>query len=1219
MKATNLLCDRYIHSRYIPSDDDDWPPYHPEHYTPLTTVHHEGRCSESEVLASVQAAKSARVTKRGKSCNHFHNKSAKSIRELFVRFEGLTNCPYMILIEGVPGIGKTIMSKEIAFQWANKNLLRTIKILFLLFLRDPRVKNITDEQSLVKYFCRSESLANKISDWLTETGGEYLTIVLDGYDEMSKENRSRCIIDSIINRQMLPKCGVIITSRPGFSVHLHGKVSCRAEILGFNREDQQDFIQNALKGKNDKIKGLKGFLQSNLSLNALCCIPLNMSILLCLAEDGISALPKTQTRLYQKFILMTIVHFLKKDKIVDNTTITSLDSLPHPYDQIYRELSQFAFLALKKDQLVFTLAEVKAEYPNLTPANWYGLGLLKRAQYFKAQDGCDHESFHFLHHSIQEYMAACYIASLSGIELLSLLKETFWNIHYSNTWVMYVGITGGKHFMFTHFLSGNSLLYSWWFGIQNISTTILSNKLKCLHLLRFSAEAEHEMLSSVENIFQDNVLDLSYQFLSLNDVRILAELLLKLPRKKWKMLDLSGCGINDEACNLFCELLLPNDVALKVTTVDISDNHIYWESFNQLCKVLRNWKVNKVIMSFEALHDSKTMDVVNYFERTLHKKLAEIGGKYVSASDDLLLTYLPDQKTMIAMYACLCTFWCEFYTNCQLNDDLIEKLIILVQRYSRAKDFVPQVTVNFNIPSSLSNQRLSTVSCHFYHIVFKGLHMHSKGTFMLNHLSDVVPTDEERKNIVADFLMATLIHSNNSQFNKPYLKTIPALFAKRVIESYQDILRIRRIFIINANLDDRFARDIATVLAYNNSLERLCLNSSSLQSADAIKIAQGLRNIPTLKLITFNDNNIGKEAADDIASVLYHNTKLEILRLGKNNFQTIGAIKVAKALKNTFTLTRFEISENDINKEGADDIAKVLCSNTKLQALYLGGNNLQTAGIIKIAKGLCNTSTLTEFDIAGNNASEEAADDIAAVLSHNNKLQELNLSGNNLKGTGIIKIAKALENNPSTRTLTKIDVSNNKIGVDEIAVTKIAAVLHHCHELRELKLNDNNLQGMSVIKIARSLQRLSWLRMINFSSNNISAEAADDIATALSHKKYLYKLDLSENNFQAVGIIKISKALQNTSNLVELNFSSNSINDEAASDIAAALSQNNELVKLDLHDNELQAAGVIMIAEKLKNITTLELLNISDNNINEEAIDDIKDTLSHIMKLDIIS
>ena len=178
-----------------------------------------------------------------------------------------------------------------------------------------------------------------------------------------------------------------------------------------------------------------------------------MSILLCLTKEGIDTLPKTQTILYKKFIQMTITHFLKKENLLPSTSISNFTDLPHPYDQVIKELSQFAFLALQKDQLVFTLAELKAECPHLTPDNWDGLGLLKQTQYFKAQDGCDHESFHFLHYSIQEYMAAYYIASLSDDKLLSLLEETFWNVHYFDTWIMYVGMTEGKHHTYFHLLS----------------------------------------------------------------------------------------------------------------------------------------------------------------------------------------------------------------------------------------------------------------------------------------------------------------------------------------------------------------------------------------------------------------------------------------------------------------------------------------------------------------------------------------------------------------------------------------------------------------------------------------------------------------------------------------------------------------------------------------------------------------------------------------------
>ena len=476
----------------------------------MTIVHYEGRCTESEVLAAAQTVKTTGTTEENTSYSNICHKTTKNIIELVAPFEEVALHPYMILIEGAPGIGKTILSKEIAFQWAHKIILDNKKLLFLLFIHDPQIKNITSVKSFVNHFCQSDSLTNKITDWLIETRGEYLTIILDGYDKMCKNNKNCFIVDGIIGRQKLSKCGIIITSRPAATAHLHNIVNCRAEVLGFNEEDRQNFIHDALAGQTDKIDELAHFLTNNPFLNALCYIPLNMSILLCLTEEGINTLPKNQTNLYQKFIIMTIVYFLKKDSIKFNTIITSLDDLPHPYDQVVKELLQFAFLALQKDQLVFTLAEVRAEYPNLTPANWYGLGLLKRAQYFKAQDGCDHESFHFLHYCIQEYMAAFHITSLSNNNLLSLLQETFWNVHYFNTWIMYVGLTKGRDFLFSHFLSGKYFqITSSRFSYPKISSKIISDKIKCLHLLNCSAEAgsgNNVMLSSIENILQEKIL-----------------------------------------------------------------------------------------------------------------------------------------------------------------------------------------------------------------------------------------------------------------------------------------------------------------------------------------------------------------------------------------------------------------------------------------------------------------------------------------------------------------------------------------------------------------------------------------------------------------------------------------------------------------------------------------------------------------------------------------
>ena len=230
---------------------------------------------------------------------------------------------YFLLIEGAPGIGKTILSKEIACQWAENKLLRAKKLVFLLFLRDPNIKNLLSLESLIQYLFKSTEIVSSLSNYLFQTKGKGLVIIFDGYDEMSEEDRNNSLVAKIISRDVLPKCDLVITSRPSASLYLRDMVDCRVEVLGFTEEDRLDYIQHALGGSDDKIKALQHYLKSNCTINALCYVPLNMTILLCLFEevDCLSrdldnkednGLPNTQTEMYEKFILMTITRFIKK-------------------------------------------------------------------------------------------------------------------------------------------------------------------------------------------------------------------------------------------------------------------------------------------------------------------------------------------------------------------------------------------------------------------------------------------------------------------------------------------------------------------------------------------------------------------------------------------------------------------------------------------------------------------------------------------------------------------------------------------------------------------------------------------------------------------------------------------------------------------------------------------------------------------------------------------
>jgi len=96
--------------------------------------------AEVAALAHELGTKGSAVNK---PCDYasIYDGAVKGITALFAICEDL---PFMILVEGAPGIRKTSLSKEIASKWASKVILKNKRLLFLLFTHYPQIKGICD-------------------------------------------------------------------------------------------------------------------------------------------------------------------------------------------------------------------------------------------------------------------------------------------------------------------------------------------------------------------------------------------------------------------------------------------------------------------------------------------------------------------------------------------------------------------------------------------------------------------------------------------------------------------------------------------------------------------------------------------------------------------------------------------------------------------------------------------------------------------------------------------------------------------------------------------------------------------------------------------------------------------------------------------------------------------------------------------------------------------
>ena len=153
-----------------------------------------------------------------------------------------------ILVEGSPGIGKTMFSWELCRQWAEGKMLQDRDIVLMLQLRS---KSVREAKSLSDLFHHdNDSIKQEVLEHITSVDGRGVFLVLEGYDELTEDQRTEgSILNKLLIGDCLPKATIMVTSRPLASDSLcpefRESVDQHIEVLGFNDEDIKSYVPKA--------------------------------------------------------------------------------------------------------------------------------------------------------------------------------------------------------------------------------------------------------------------------------------------------------------------------------------------------------------------------------------------------------------------------------------------------------------------------------------------------------------------------------------------------------------------------------------------------------------------------------------------------------------------------------------------------------------------------------------------------------------------------------------------------------------------------------------------------------------------------------------------------------------------------------------------------------------------------------------------------------------
>ena len=179
-------------------------------------------------------------------------------------------------------------------------------------------------------------------------------------------------------------------------------------------------------------------LKERLDIISLCYIPLNCRIVLYVYQQQYT-LPDTLTELYEVFILYTIKHYAEKIPSHEEVEVqikqaNSLESLPPTIVEHLCNLTLTAFSGLTEDKLVFEYNELKEARTALP------LGLLNMIDTYQSYQ--EKQYYQFLHFTIQEFLAAMYLAKqFTSNKKLQFVRSHLSEDRYRITLLFFAGLT----------------------------------------------------------------------------------------------------------------------------------------------------------------------------------------------------------------------------------------------------------------------------------------------------------------------------------------------------------------------------------------------------------------------------------------------------------------------------------------------------------------------------------------------------------------------------------------------------------------------------------------------------------------------------------------------------------------------------------------------------------------------------------------------------------
>uniref|UniRef100_A0AAY5E8W0 NACHT domain-containing protein n=1 Tax=Electrophorus electricus TaxID=8005 RepID=A0AAY5E8W0_ELEEL len=243
-------------------------------------------------------------------------------------------------------------------------------------------------------------------------------------------------------------------------------------------------------------------------------------------------------------------------------------------------------------------------------------------------------------------------------------------------------------------------------------------------------------------------------------------------------------------------------------------------------------------------------------------------------------------------------------------------------------------------------------------------------------------------------------------------------------------------------LTEESCKSLTSVLqTENSSLRELEMNNNDLQNSGVEQLCAGLKSSHRkLEILRLSDCGLTEESCKSLTSVLQTENSLRELEMNNNDLQNSGVEQLCAGLKSSHLcsllytiivvlplsdllihhpltelhyllyLLFYRLSDCGLTEESCKSLTSVLQTENSLRELEMNNNDLQNSGVEQLCAGLKSSHCKLEIlRLSGCGLTEESCKSLTSVLQTENSLRELEMNNNDLQNSGVEQLCAGLK------------------------------------------------------------------------------------------------------------------------------------------------------------------------------------------------------------------